>query len=167
MEAEKRTKIMIILGIILIIVPILVQAQIDFKMRTKEKVIFYDLNGARIFNTYYAGEKNVGIMLFHGFGEDQTSLDSYISKFQRLGFHIFATDFSGHGRSSGGIPSGDTSSYELAIQVLRAKTAFKAESGLNDSQIVMLGHSMGASAIMRAVTLDLNQVNEPSLQHQV
>ncbi|NHJ85167.1 MAG: lysophospholipase [Asgard group archaeon] len=159
MEAEKRTKIMIVLGIILIFVPILVQAQIDYKMRSNEKVIFYDFNGVKIFNTYYTGEKNAGIMIFHGFGEDQTSLDSYISKFQRLGFHVFATDFSGHGRSSGAIPSGDTSNYELAIQVLRAKTAFKAESGLIDSQIIMLGHSMGASAIMRAVTLDMNQVN--------
>ncbi len=152
-------KILIIFGLLLCILPIGMQIQVDYRLRDNEAVIFIDALGNKIYNTYYPGDRDVGIMLFHGMGEDQTSLDMFVSKFQKIGYHVFGTDFSGHGRSSGIIPSGENSGEILAHQVSWAKDAFKQKSGLEDSEIFMLGHSMGARGVMKSILSDPNPVN--------
>ncbi|MCG3253356.1 MAG: alpha/beta fold hydrolase [Candidatus Heimdallarchaeota archaeon] len=158
-EKENLYKFLLIFGIVMLILPITMQVIADYRLRDNQTIIFTDINGNSIFNTYYLGEKNFGVMIFHGMGEDQTSLDLYTSKFSQQGLHVFCTDFSGHGRSSGLIPSGNNSANELALQVLRAKAKFKEVSGLVESEIFLLGHSMGASGVMRAVMIDSNPVN--------
>jgi len=158
MKLEYRYRLILLLGLIFMIGPIVLQASIDIEMSDNQTNYIVDSYGNRLFTTYYPGNDQVdgsgefGIMLFHGMGNDQNSLDIYTTKFR--GAHIFCTDFSGHGRSSGVIPSGNNSDLELADQVLKAKAKFKELSGLNDSQIFMLGHSMGSRAIMKAATLD-------------
>jgi len=162
MKLEYKYRLILLLGFIFIIGPIVLQANIDIEMSNKQTDSIIDSYGNRLFTTYYPGSDQVdgsgefGIMLFHGMGNDQNSLDIYTTKFR--GVHIFCTDFSGHGRSSGVIPSGNNSDLELADQVLKAKAKFKELSGLNDSQIFMLGHSLGARAIMKAVTIDSSLV---------
>ncbi|MBK5114985.1 MAG: alpha/beta fold hydrolase [Candidatus Heimdallarchaeota archaeon] len=158
-EKENRYKFLLIFGVVMLILPITMQVIADYRLRDNQKIVFTDIKGNSIFNTYYPGDRNFGVMLFHGMGEDQTSLDLYTSQFSQQGLHVFCTDFSGHGRSSGLIPSGNNSVNDLALQVLRAKTKFKELSGLEDSEIFLLGHSMGAGGIMKAVTIDSNPVN--------
>ncbi len=158
-EKENLYKFLVIFGVIMCVLPITTQVISDYRLRDNQTIIFTDINGNSIFNKYYPGDRNFGVMIFHGMGEDQTSLDLYTSQFSQQGFHVFGTDFSGHGRSSGLIPSGNNSANELALQVLRAKTEFKEVSGLEDSEIFMLGHSMGARGVMKATTIDSNPVN--------
>jgi pimeloyl-ACP methyl ester carboxylesterase len=158
-EKENRYKFLLIFGVVMLILPITMQVIADYRLRDNQKIVFIDIKGNSIFNTYYPGDRNFGVMLFHGMGEDQTSLDLYTSQFSQQGLHVFCTDFSGHGRSSGLIPSGNNSVNDLALQVLRAKTKFKKLAGLEDSEIFLLGHSMGAGGIMKAVTIDSNPVN--------
>ncbi|MBN1328124.1 MAG: alpha/beta fold hydrolase [Candidatus Heimdallarchaeota archaeon] len=158
MKLEYKYNLIIILGFIFMLGPIAIQASIDIQMSNKQTNFVVDSYGNRLFTTYYPGTDQIydtgeyGIMLFHGMGNDQKSLDIFTTKFR--GAHIFCTDFSGHGRSSGVIPSGNNSDLKLADQVLQAKAKFKELSGLNDSQIFILGHSMGARALMKAVTID-------------
>ena len=166
MNREQQYRLFLIIGLILIIFPVTLQILVDIEMRNHETITFVDDYGNKIFNTYYPGESETipgnkahGIMIFHGMGNDQKSLDVYTARFHAFGFHVFTTDFSGHGRSSGVIPSGENSADILANQVLIAKSKFKEKSGLADSEIFMLGHSMGARAVMRATLLDTNPVN--------
>jgi hypothetical protein len=67
---------------------------------------------------------------------------------------VFTVDFSGHGRSSGVIPTGEHSDFLLAHQVNRAKTKFKSLARLSDDDIFLLGHSMGSRAIMKASQIE-------------
>lgn len=158
-EKENLYKFLVIFGVVMCVLPITTQVISDYRLRDNQTIIFTDLNGNSIFNKYYPGDRNFGVMIFHGMGNDQTSFDLYTSQFSQQGFHVFGTDFSGHGRSSGLIPSGNNSANELALQVLRAKTEFKEVSGLEDSEIFMLGHSMGARGVMKSTTIDSNPVN--------
>ena len=158
-EKENLYKFLVIFGVVMCVLPITMQVISDYRLRDNQTIIFTDLNGNSIFNKYYPGDRNFGVMIFHGMGNDQTSFDLYTSQFSQQGFHVFGTDFSGHGRSSGLIPSGNNSANELALQVLRAKTEFKEVSGLEDSEIFMLGHSMGARGVMKSTTIDSNPVN--------
>ena len=158
-EKENRYKFLLIFGLVMIVLPLTMQVISDYRLRTNQKIIFTDISGNKIFNTYYPGNRNYGVMIFHGMGNDQTSFDLYTSQFAQQGFHVFCTDFSGHGRSTGLIPSGNNSANELALQVLRAKTKFKEVSGLVDNEIFLMGHSMGARGVMKAVTIDSEPVN--------
>ncbi len=158
-EKENLYKFLVIFGVVMCVLPITTQVISDYRLRDNQTIIFTDLNGNSIFNKYYPGDRNFGVMIFHGMGNDQTSFDLYTSQFSQQGFHVFGTDFSGHGRSSGLNPSGNNSANELALQVLRAKTKFKEVSGLEDSEIFMLGHSMGARGVMKSTTFDSNPVN--------
>ncbi len=138
----------------------IVQINTDYKLRTSSSQYVFDAYGNKLFTKYYPGNwPNVGIMLFHGMGEDQNSLKMYTRYLNAVGFHVFTTDFSGHGRSNGVTPNGENSDDILANQVLRAKAAFKYLSGLSDSDIFLLGHSMGSRAVMKATQIDTNHVN--------
>jgi len=76
----------------------------------------------------------------------------------RLGFHVFSTDFAGHGRSSGSLDGSNSSDY-IAEQILLAKEKFKQLSNLDSSQIHLIGHSMGAAGILRATLIDSENVS--------
>ncbi len=103
--------------------------------------------------TYYPGMKSVGIILLEGFGSDQVTMRSAASEFVRSGLHVLAFDFSGHGRSPGALTFDNAASDRLARQVLAAKGVLKEQSGLNDAEIFLFGHSMGARAGLQAATI--------------
>ncbi len=157
MKKELLWKIFLVFGIVLCIYPIGMQIQIDYTLRDNQTITFIDTAGYKIFNKYYPAYDSSsiegGVMLFHGFGEDQTSMDNLILRFKG-DFHVFATDFSGHGRSNGLIDSD-----LLEEHVHTAKEQFKTASGLSDDQIIMIGHSRGAGAVLRYAVAAANPVN--------
>lgn len=110
--------------------------------------------GTIVHGVYYPGSEPAGILLLEGFGSDQVTLRSVAVEFARAGVHVFTFDFSGHGRSPGGLDFDNAATDRLARQVLAAKALFKAEAGLDDGQVVLLGHSMGARVALQAATLD-------------
>ena len=114
--------------------------------------------GETLVGTYYPGEENAGVLLLEGFGSDQVTMRSIASELARAGLHVLTCDFSGHGRSPGALTFDNAATDRLARQVLAAKEAFKAASGLADAEIILLGHSMGARVGLQAATLDPNPV---------
>ena len=104
--------------------------------------------------TYYPGMKPVGIILLEGFGSDQVTMRSAASEFARSGLHVLTFDFSGHGRSPGALAFDNAATDRLARQVLAAKDVLSERSGLNDAEIFLLGHSMGARAGLQAATIN-------------
>ncbi|HUU78113.1 MAG TPA: alpha/beta fold hydrolase [candidate division Zixibacteria bacterium] len=149
-----------ILGIIMVIICVALQISINVPLFHKEKIQFSDHYGNKVSCSYFSStsisHNDKGIMLFHGFAEDQHSMNSYIDSFLQLGFQIFTIDFTGHGLSSGYFTLQEQVDNVTANEVLLAKEQFKKISNLTDNQIYMIGHSLGGRAILRAATLDPN-----------
>jgi len=109
--------------------------------------------------TYYPGTIEAGIIILEGFGSDQIAVKGIASEFALLNFHVFTFDFSGHGRSFGKLELDNSATDRLANQVLAAKSQFKLLSGLNDSQIILVGHSMGARVALQSSVIDTSNVS--------
>lgn len=103
--------------------------------------------------TYFPGHTNRGLLLLEGFGSDQIALRPIAANFADLGYHILSFDFSGHGRSPGGLDFGNASTDRMAKQVLAADAALRELSGLPPEQITYLGHSLGARVGLQAATM--------------
>jgi len=131
----------------------------DRSLQNGTLITFQDANGDELVGSYYPGSIDAGIILNIGFGSDQIALKGITSEFARLNFHVFTYDFSGHGRSPGKLGFDNAATDRLANQLLVAKELFKSLSGLNDSQILLLGHSMGARVALQSTTIDSNNVS--------
>lgn len=103
--------------------------------------------------TYYPGTINRGVLLLEGFGSDQTAMRLIAAQFVKRGYHALTFDFSGHGRSPGGLDFDNAATNRLAIQTLAADATLRTLSGLTVDQIVYLGHSLGARVGLQASTL--------------
>ncbi len=117
------------------------------------------ITGDTLRGKYYPGTVNVGLMVLEGFGTDHVTMKNILTEFAEFGFHLFAFDFSGHGRSDGSLGFDYAQTDRLANQTLLAKNEFVNLSGLNNSEIIMLGHSIGARVALQAVTYDPHPVN--------
>ena len=131
----------------------------DRSLQNGSIISFKDANGDDLVGSYYPGSLDAGIILNIGFGSDQIALKGIASEFSRLKFHVFTYDFSGHGRSLGTLSFDNAATDRLANQLLIAKETFKSLSGLIDSQILLLGHSMGARVALQSATMDSNNVS--------
>jgi len=131
----------------------------DRSLQNGTVITFQDANGDKLIGSYYPGSIDAGIILNIGFGSDQIALKGIASEFASLNFHVFTYDFSGHGRSPGKLGFDNAATDRLANQLLIAKELFKSLSGLNDSQILLLGHSMGARVALQSTTMDSNNVS--------
>lgn len=86
------------------------------------------------------------IILFHGYGAQKSSLIDRANIFNQLGFNAFLIDFMGAGGSAG---NQTTIGYREAEQV---KASFDYLAARGEKNIYLFGTSMGAVAIMRAVS---------------
>ncbi|NHJ05920.1 MAG: alpha/beta fold hydrolase [Candidatus Heimdallarchaeota archaeon] len=159
MEKKITFGIIVLVSSAMILTGFIGMLTINSVMWNNQTIRFTDSFGNTIYNKYYPGEISKGVMLFHGFGEDLTSMRAIANDLIRNNFHVFATDFSGHGQSSGVLGGGNSTHSPLIDQVLLAKEKFKDITGLFDSEIILVGHSMGAGAILQAATKDTNNVS--------
>lgn len=120
----------------------------------QQTLLFQDPAGDRLHGTYFPGELSIGVLMLEGFGSDQIAMRLAARVFRQVGAHIFTFDFSGHGRSAGGLGFDNASTDRLAYQALSAKETFKSLSGLDDEQILYFGHSLGARVALQAALLD-------------
>ena len=119
-----------------------------------QEVTFEEPGGDVLHASYISGTQPLGVIMLEGFGSDQIALRPATNFFINAGFHVFSFDFSGHGRSSGGLGFDNAETDRLAQQVLAAKDLFISRSGLTEEQIVYFGHSMGARVALQAAVLD-------------
>ena len=149
---------LMLIGILLVISSFTILYSIDYLLTKSETVTFQDFNGDKLVGEYTRGNKFAGVLILEGFGSDQIAIKSIASEFASVGFHVFTFDFSGQGRSSGSLTFDNAATYRLAKQVLIAKNIFKLLSGLPDSRIIIVGHSMGARVALQTATFDTNPV---------
>lgn len=126
----------------------------DSALHPGQRVTFFDPAGEPLSGTYHPGTRPAGVLLLEGFGSDQTAQRSIASEFAQGGVHVMTFDFSGHGRSPGGLAFDNAATDRLARQVLAAKAELVRLSNLSTGQILFLGHSMGARVALQAATMD-------------
>lgn len=158
METKKFFAVTIVIGVSLSLIPLGLIYYEDNVLKDYKFVSFQDLEGERLEGTYYPGSRDVGVILLYGYAGDQTIVRGIATEFAKLGFHVFSFDFSGHGKSTGAMELLYTRTDRLAKQVIAGKEKFKELSGLDDSKIILFGHSMGARAALQSSTFDKNQV---------
>lgn len=152
-------KVFTIIGLVLVVAAFGVFLGTNSVLLNQQTIRFDTKEGYTIVGMFYPGNKPTGIVIFHGLGEDQNSMKSITSELVRVGFPVLTIDFSGHGRSGGIIFANDTLIDLVSDQVLLAKEQFKTLTGLNDSNIILFGHSLGANAILRATVNDYKNVS--------
>lgn len=109
--------------------------------------------GAPLSATYYAGTASRGIILFEGFGADQHMMRPMARDLNAAGWHVFTFDYSGHGESTGSLGYDNAATDRFAGQAQTAMQEFRRLSGLDASQVVWLGHSLGARVALQSAVL--------------
>ncbi len=86
------------------------------------------------------------VLIFHGYGGEKSSMLDKADIFIDLGYHVVLVDFMGSGGSEG---NRTTIGYEEAREV---RDVYRHMQGLGHHNIVLFGTSMGAVAIMKAIS---------------
>lgn len=92
------------------------------------------------------------VVLFHGYGASKSSLIEQSMVFYQLGYSVMLVDFMGCGNSNGNFTS---LGYYESEQVLNCVKYLTTNSEKN---IILYGQSMGAVAIMKALSEDNTKV---------
>jgi dienelactone hydrolase len=130
----------------------------DPELLARHGTSFLDPEGETLIGYYYPGRIARGAVILHGFSSDQASMKNVASELASMGLHILTFDFSGHGQSPSTITFDNAQRDRLAKQVLAAKAHLKTLTGLDDGDMVFIGHSMGARVAIEAETQDANPV---------
>ena len=85
------------------------------------------------------------LILFHGHGGNKSGIIGEARKFLKMGYNTFLLDFRAHGNSEGNIC---TLGYYESEDVQQAYNYIK---GRNEKNIILLGFSMGAVSIIKAM----------------
>lgn len=148
-----KTKTYFYFGLLLLLVGLIGLLVLDLPLRNHRSVTLISPDGESISATYYPGSVSKGVLLLEGFGSDQHMVRSLVRDLTASGLHVFTFDYSGHGYSPGALTYDNASTARLAGQVQAAMTEFQNISGLDASQIVWLGHSLGARVALQSAVL--------------
>jgi hypothetical protein len=87
------------------------------------------------------------VVVAHGFAGSARLMEGFADTLVRHGYVVVLPDFAGHGASTGRLPSGDPDPvlhHDLAVAV----GYLRGLSTVDPSRIGLVGHSMGASAVV-------------------
>ncbi len=125
----------------------------DAALKNPDRMVVTTPTGEKLVGKLYLGAEPAGVILLEGFGSDQVTMQSAANEFARMGVNVFTFDFSGHGRSPGGLDLDNAQTDRLARQVLAAKEHFMRVANLEADQIILFGHSLGARVALQAATM--------------
>ena len=148
-----KTKTYFYFGLLLLLVGLIGLLVLDLPLRNHRSFTLISPDGESLAATYYPGSISKGVLLLEGFGSDQHMLRSLVRDLTASGLHVFTFDYSGHGYSPGALTYDNASTARLASQVQTAMTEFQNVSGLGASQIIWLGHSLGARVALQSAVL--------------
>lgn len=146
-------KKIIFVGLIFLLGGLLGLLALDSRRLPHQSLTLTSPEGTPLSATYYPGSVSNGVLLLEGFGSDQHMMRSLVRDLTASGLHVFTFDYSGHGASPGALEYDNASTDRLAGQVQTAMTEFQRISGLTPSQIVWIGHSLGARVALQSSVL--------------
>jgi alpha-beta hydrolase superfamily lysophospholipase len=113
-----------------------------------ETVILYTAGGLKLEGWWIPAPKAIGtVLLFHGYGGSKDGTLSEASYFRQLGYNTFLLDFRGNGNSDGYVCTvgfNEAEDVKLAYQYVTQQQ--------HEKHIVFWGMSMGAAAILKAIS---------------
>lgn len=146
-------KKLIYAGLLFLLIGIPGLLALDYPLLDRQPLTLISPEGTPLSATFYPGSVPYGVLLLEGFGSDQHMLRSLVRDLRASGLHVFTFDFSGHGASPGSLEYDNASTGRLAGQVQTAMTEFQRLNGLDTSQIVWIGHSLGARVALQSSVL--------------
>lgn len=141
------------IGSVILLAGLLGLLALDFPLLHHRSLTLTSPEGRPLSATYYPGSISKGVLLLEGFGSDQHMMRPLIRDLTASGLHVLTFDYSGHGYSPGVLEYDNASTDRLAGQVQTAMGEFQRLSGLDASQIVWMGHSLGARVALQSSVL--------------
>jgi len=114
-----------------------------------QDVTLTSADGVPISGWYIPGRRTAGIVLVHGIHANRAYLLPQAEILAEAGYHLLLIDLRGHGLSGDGFV---TFGYNEALDVQAGMDYLLAQPEIG--QVALLGHSLGAAAVVRATADD-------------
>ncbi len=123
------------------------------------ETIFLKKNNGQQLETWKTNAANAKgtVILFHGYTGKKSDLIEVAIGFNQLNYNTLLVDFEGTGGSSGASTS---VGFGEADDVLAVVNYLAKNKKTNSEEIILYGVSMGAVAVLRAMSLDQNKVDK-------
>lgn len=119
-----------------------------------QAVVVSSVQGHEVYGRLYQGSKNVGVLIVGDLDEDQAALQSIAQEFYGSGAHVMTLDYSGHGVSRSDVDLDWLEAEGLTEEIRKGLEVFRRKTGLEDSQILVVGHGWGARGLLHLLTVD-------------
>ncbi len=106
------------------------------------------------FHVFPPAKRPPGVVLVHGFSADRAFMSSLARRIAENGYAVLAIDASGHGENRNPFTGGPANGDALRPDVKKAVDFLRDFQLVDGSQIVVMGHSMGANAVLDYATVD-------------
>jgi dienelactone hydrolase len=128
--------------------------------------VFVNLPGQEPATLYLPGEGNPffrvfppasrppAIVMVHGFMADRQFMSTLARRVAQNGYAVLAIDVSGHGANRNPFPGGLANADALRTDVKKAVDFLRSYQFVDGSRIAVMGHSMGAGAVLDYATVD-------------
>jgi hypothetical protein len=168
-EALKSLKKIVLFVGLLILALIALEFNKSISYKKYERIQFNSAGATLYANLYYPSktlsfqEKRPLIIYCHGMGSKRDFDLRIPIEFTKRGFYLAALDYQGHGESGGNINNIDTSTNRPALaqdctKLLEKLKTLSFFSDVNESQIGLIGHSLGGMVVL------MNQALNPDFK---
>ena len=99
-------------------------------------------------------ERPPAVVLAHGFAGDRIVVSSLARRLAQNGYAVLALDLRGHGANRNPAPDGRARPDWLSQDLTAAVEYLRGSPSVDGSRIALMGHSMGAAAVLDFATRD-------------
>lgn len=128
-----------------------------------QAVVVSSAQGREVYGSLYQGSRDMGVFIVGDLDEDQMALKSIAQEFYGSGAHVMVLDYSGHGISRSDVDLEWLESDGLTDEIRKGMEMFRRKAGLEDQQILVVGHGFGARGLLHLITTDKNSFMGASL----
>src|SRR5215472_9258044 len=110
--------------------------------------------GNPFFRVFPPAHRPPAIVLVHGFTADRQFMSTLARRIAQNGYAVLAIDVSGHGANRNPFSGGMANADALRPEVRKAVDFLRGFQKVDGSRIAVMGHSMGAGAVLDYATVD-------------
>jgi dienelactone hydrolase len=110
--------------------------------------------GNPFFRVFPPASRPPAIVMVHGFTADRQFMSALARRIAQNGYAVLAIDVSGHGANRNPFPGGLANADALRTDVKKAVDFLRSYQFVDGSRIAVIGHSMGAGAVLDYATVD-------------
>jgi dienelactone hydrolase len=111
-------------------------------------------SGNPFFRVFPPANRPPAIVMVHGFTADRQFMSTLARRIAQNGYAVLAIDVSGHGSNRNPFTGGVANADALRTDVKKAVEFLRGYQFVDGSRIAVMGHSMGAGAVLDYATVD-------------